>query len=222
MEKLWYKTNLDPAGALLDDLDLSFVAGPDPVGEWVWAAGGEDVKNVFKQDWLDYMESKGCPVPCVLVFYKPANFRDNIHRDKVPKEGYKYHMLGEAGFLHYGINLIGNPGYLTGNGADEKYKGWKDTGSMRWYDTEPKNGIPLKGQGADYNYEYIRFPEDDHVTEIGRLDFDSSAMYMVRADIPHQVVTYDQSRLCFSIRGPETVAGSWDSVVTIIKDLGLL
>lgn len=217
-KKLWYKMDLDPTGALRDDLDMSFVDGVDPDREWLWGTGGEDLKNIFNESWLDYLESKKCRPQNVLIFYKPKNYRDNIHIDQMPSD------VDPSWFLHYGLNLVGNPGYMSGHGADEQYKDWKDTATMRWYSTEPEDHIRMHGEDAGFEFDYVRIPEDSStVIEMDRANF-ADGIYLANAWVPHQIVTTNQPRLCFSMRwctgkGPKD---SWESTVEYFNNHNLL
>ena len=218
MKELWHKLNLDPSGALRDDLDLSFVEGPDPQNEWTWGAYSDELKDIFNEDWLDYMESKNCRPDNVVIFYKPVNCRDNIHIDYRPNKQ----------FTQIAINLIANPGYVSGTGAHKKYKDWKDNATMRWYETDvhkhqPIQGVakPKPGSTVGYSYDYIRVPEDESVKEIHSTIF-NDGIYLSNSLIPHQVVTTNQPRLCFSLRGCVEPQPSWEDLVRHLGDIGLL
>ena len=49
MTKLWHKLDLDPAGALREDLDLSFVNGSAPQVTWVWGTYDDELKDILQQ-----------------------------------------------------------------------------------------------------------------------------------------------------------------------------
>ena len=210
MKKLWHKLDLDPTGALRDDLDLSFVDGPDPQYEWTWGAYEDELADVFNEQWLDYMESKNCRPTSILVFYKPVNWGDNIHID------------GEQ-FVNYGVNLIANPGYVNGTGADQKYKNWKDTATMKWYNTDVAKHDLKKGKAIDFSDEYIKVLDDESAKQIDSAIF-NNGIYLANAKVPHQVVTTNQARLCFSLRGciKSDVPDDWENTVKHFKKIGLI
>lgn len=218
MTKLWYKLDLNQNGALRDDLDLSFVAGPTPTKEWVWGLEGDDILTVLNEDWLNYMESKKCRPYSVIICYKPPNYRDNIHVDKLPA-----HAIVENKFRHYTINFIGNPGYMTGDGANKKYKNWKDTGTMRWYNTLPEDRTLCTDRTLDFEYELIRIPESSRVTELDRVNFDRGGLYLANTLTAHGIVTKDQPRLSFSLRGClGDGTASWEDTVKHFNDTNLI
>jgi|TARA_R110000787_G_C13300580_1_gene434458 hypothetical protein len=240
MTKLWHKLDLDPAGALREDLDLSFVNGSAPQVTWVWGTYDDELKDIFNESWLDYMESRNCRPRQVIIFYKPPYYRDNIHIDPRPtangeefvsnasNRNYKIengdtHIIADGKFRHYTINFVGNPGYMSGNGAHRKYKNWKDTGSMRWYDTHPDDEILLTGKSINFEYQYASVPESPRVTEIDRVTFDSNGIYLANVLTPHGIVTKDQPRICFSLRGcVEEPQPSWEDTITHFKNIKLL
>ena len=240
MTKLWHKLDLDPAGALREDLDLSFVNGSAPQVTWVWGTYDDELKDLFNESWLDYMESRNCRPRQVIIFYKPPYYRDNIHIDPRPtangeefvsnasNRNYKIengdtHIIADGKFRHYTINFVGNPGYMSGNGAHRKYKNWKDTGSMRWYDTHPDDEILLTGKSINFEYQYASVPESPRVTEIDRVTFDSNGIYLANVLTPHGIVTKDQPRICFSLRGcVEEPQPSWEDTITHFKNIKLL
>jgi hypothetical protein len=212
--------NLDPTGALRDDLDFSFAKGSAPQSDWVWGEYGDNLKDVFNESWLDYMESKNCLPRKILVFYKPPYYGDNVHVDVYPEA-----ELVEGEFVHYTINFTANPGYMSGNGDHRKYKNWKDTGTMRWYNTHADNQSfdTLSAKTSNFEYEYTRMPESSCFTEIERVKFESNGIYLANVLTPHGIITTDQPRLTISLR--HCLTGdftSWEDVVAHFDDLGLI
>ena len=219
MTKLWHKLDLDPTGALRDDLNLSFVNGSAPQVDWTWGAYEDNLKDVFNKSWLDYMESKNCRPRKILVFYKPPYYGDNVHVD-----GYPEKQIAEGKFVQYTLNFIANPGYMSGNGNHRKYKNWKDTGSMRWYNTHPDDqSFTVLEKRVNFEYQYIRMPESPRLTEIDQVKFESNGIYLANVLTPHGIVTTDQPRLTISLRGCLTGDFmSWEDVVAHFTDLGLI
>jgi hypothetical protein len=193
MEKLWYKFNIDTTNAVRDDLDMSFVAGPDPESHWVWGCHGDNMKNILNEEWIEYCKSKEFEIIYLMLFYKPANFNDNIHTDDRPT-----FIPGEY-FLDFGLNFVINPGYMSGNGTDIKYKDWQDTGTFEWYKREPEKEVYREGEFAGYRYSHLHIPKTDDLTLLDSLNFDKDA-YIIHAGKPHQVFTKDQPRLSVSLR----------------------
>ena len=239
MTKLWHKLDLDLTGALREDLDLSFVNGSAPQINWAWGAYDDKLKDIFNEAWLDYMESKNCRPESVIIFYKPPYYRDNIHIDPRPTANgeeftstgsdvnYKIengdtHIIADGKFRHYTLNFVGNPGYMWGHGAHRKYKNWKNTGSMVWYE-HPGDEILLTAKNINFEYQYASVPESSCDTEIDRVTFDSNGIYLANVLTPHSIITKDQPRLCFGLRGcVKELQASWEDTVTYFKNINLL
>jgi hypothetical protein len=156
----------------------------------MWTYIDEQVKEMFNQDWLDYMKSLDMEVVKVLLFYRKAHFtHPEAHID-----------LDETAQSRYGINWV--------LGADDS--------EMVWYNL-PNNisDYPVKTAPVG-NYGYIPFPYNE-LTEIDRRCIGHTPT-LVRVDIPHNIVVNTNPRWAISIRfNADSELASWSDTVDYYK-----
>tara|TARA_R110000822_G_scaffold149634_1_gene288719 strand:- start:355 stop:1056 length:702 start_codon:yes stop_codon:yes gene_type:complete len=231
MTKAHYKLDIDTRGALRYELNLHKLMGGNPErSHWLWWPN--KLNEVFNQHWLDYLTTKHLTPLEVLIFYKSPNhnttvFSSGIHIDSVPIEEYKRHKLQDKAFVHYGINLLGNPGHLTGNGYDIEYKDWRDNGVMRWYNhtnTEADKVLKYRTPaGQSYGH---RECHPDMINDLNDVQEDCNHATLVNTSLPHEVETFDKPRLCFSLRCFDQLErrriADWQDVANFFNEYNLI
>ena len=233
MSKAHYKLDIDTRGALRYDLNLYELMGGKPErSHWLWWPSEHEMTKVFHQHWLAYLATKRLTPTGVLLFYKSPNhntsvFPDGIHIDAMPVEEYKQQKLQEKSFVHYSINLVANPGYLTGNGHAPEYKDWKDNAVMRWYKhTNTQASKVLTFQTPDNNSYRHRECHPDVINDLLDLQEDCNYATLVNTSLPHEVETFDKPRLCFSLRGITQLRNrkiaDWQDVVNFFNEYNLI
>tara|TARA_R110000772_G_C13261115_1_gene435389 strand:+ start:74 stop:772 length:699 start_codon:yes stop_codon:yes gene_type:complete len=230
MAKAHYKLDIDTCGALRYELNLrKLLGGKSEKSHFFWYP--DKLTDVFNQHWLDYLTTKHLTPTAVLIFYKSPNhnvtaFPDNIHIDSTNLEEYKRHKLQDKAFVNYSINLLGNPGHLSGNGYAYEYKDWRDNGVMRWYNhanTEAKDSIY---QTHDGRQSYYRACYPDTTNDLIDVQEDCNHATLVNTSFPHEVETFDKPRLCFSLRCFDQLErrsiADWQDVVNFLNEYNLI
>ena len=231
MTKAHYKLDIDTRGALRYELNLYELMGGKPEkSHWLWWP--DQMDKVFNQHWLDYLSTKRLTPIGFLLFYKSANhntsmFPVGIHIDSIPIEEYKNQKLQEKAFVHYAINIVANPGYLTGNGYSPEYKNWKDNAVMRWYNhTNTQASKVLTFQTPDNKSYKHRECHPDRINDLVDVQEDCNHATLVNTSIPHEVETFDQPRLCFSLRCFTQLQNrriaSWQDVLNFFNEYNLI
>ncbi len=231
MTKAHYKLDIDTRGALRFDVNLYELMGRKTErSHWLWWPN--EMNTVFNQHWLDYLTTRYLTPTGVLLFYKSAHhnttvFSAGIHIDSIPLQEYKQCNLQEKAFVHYAINIVANPGYLTGDGYSPEYKDWKDNAVMRWYNhTNTEADKLLTFETPDNNSYRHRETHPDRTNDLVDVQEDCNYPTLVNTSIPHEVETFDQPRLCFSLRCFTQLQNrriaSWQDVLNFFNEYNLI
>jgi hypothetical protein len=231
MTKTHYKLDIDTRGALRYELNLHKLLGGKPENSYFFWYPNK-LTEIFNQHWLDYLTTKHLTPTAVLIFYKSPNhnvtaFPDNIHIDSTQSIDFTQYKLQDKAFVNYSINLLGNPGHLTGNGYAYEYKDWRDTGVMTWYNhNNTESSEDLIGQSPKGRTTRYRACHPDKINDLIDVQEDCNYATLVNNSFPHQVETFDKPRLCFSLRDFTQLQNQriadWQDVVNCFNEYNLI
>lgn len=209
MTKPYYKLNIDIAGAIKPDFDVS-AFGIEK--DWVWPFFDNDIKDIFNPQWIKYMSDMGLNVHEGTIFYKIPNLpaTNHIHIDSIPTNPWK--------LCYYGINWLmdlkhASPKFgkisMTGNNQDDS--------AMLWYHQSdyPVTKLTIKQDGHDriVNYFSAEYKSISDRVTIGE------DVYLVQTSTPHTVETKTSHRLAMSLRNVfnDDHDLNWDTIVEKMK-----
>lgn len=183
----WYNLKIDISNCFLEGFKL-----PEPSGEWgIWPMYAKDI---FSQQWLEYMESIGFLVDGANVFYK-GPYTDLTH-------------------AHIDIRGV-EPLCLSTFGINWCYGG--KNSEMVWYET------PLAQKSVSYtdaNTPYLSWNINE-LKEIERTHI-GNEVTIVRTSIPHGIKTDAYPRWAVSARCFKFESAEWETVIEELRKKNLL
>jgi hypothetical protein len=186
MTASWYNLNLPDVGQL----------NPN----WTWPVINDTIPSIIRpspadilsKEWLKVLQSYSLTLFKLVVFYRPANFCDEI--------------------AHVDTRTGSNPGCRAA--INFVYGGMGS--AMHWYDSSSTARI------SDNNYggKFINSGPINTLTEIDSANIAGQPV-LVRIDIPHAISAGKTERWCVSIRCSEFEV-DWEQVVDNAQSLGLI
>lgn len=188
----WYNLNVKSTETALNE-NWSF---PPTSGNYgIWDLDGK-IKNIFTQDWIDYMSSIGLKIEHVMLFYRNVGLgKFGAHVDIIPPG------KPPLSFTTAALNFV-----LQGEGSE-----------MVWYKTPSK---PKEVEFTSAKTPYIEWPISE-LEEADRVNIGSRLM-VVRTNVPHTVEMGNAPRWCISIRLFENHKLSWEETINRLRSLNLI
>lgn len=181
----WYNTTISTGGAFRSDLTLPKYDKPKTLFE-------KDLKSIFSDKWLDYCSSLGFNFNRVLLFFKPAYYKNEYaHIDL-----YNENDIAEIGF---NFTIFGS------------------SGEMCWYEHPSHKGIVLWST----NHSPCMMYDVKTLKLIEKSTIPTKTLTIVKTSVPHSINVFHESRWCLSLRGEGPIT-LWNSAVTYIREKGLL
>ena len=188
----WYNLNVKSTASALNK-NWSF---PPTSGNYgIWSLDGQ-IKNIFSNEWLEYMKSIGLEIEHVMLFYRNVG-------------------LGKFG-AHVDILPPGKPPLSYTTGALNFVLGGDDS-EMVWYKTP---SVQKEVSFTVAKTPYIEWPISE-LEEVDRVHIGSRLM-VVRTNVPHTIKMGNAPRWCISIRLFENHKLSWEETIDRLRSLNLI
>ena len=188
----WYNLNVKSTKFALNE-NWSFPSTSEDFG--IWSLDGQ-IKNIFSNDWIEYMESIGLKIQHVMLFYRNVGLSElGAHVDIIPPG------KPPLSFTTGALNFV-----LEGEGSE-----------MVWYKTpsEPK-AVSFTVAKTPYMAWNISELEEADRVHIG------SRLMVVRTNVPHTVKMGTTPRWCISIRLFENYKLTWEETIDRLRSLNVL
>jgi hypothetical protein len=183
----WYNLKIDTTNCFLEGYKLPKTNGE--LGIWSLHA-----KDIFKPQWLEYVESIGVFITSAMIFYRGPG----------------------TGITHAHIDISDvEPLSLSTFGINWCYGG--KNSEMVWYETpiEPKqlSYTPAKTPYMSWNINELKEIERTHI---------GNEVSIVRTNIPHGIKMDTDPRWTISARYSELEGAKWETIIEELRDRNLL
>jgi hypothetical protein len=185
----WHRLTISNKNAIREDVDIGKTLFTDSPRSEIYKIKKDELEKIFNKSWLDYLNSLGLEIDCVLVFKRVyPSPSEEVHVD----------IGSDSVFTCYALNwIIGN-----------------DSSDMVWYD--PNDFINYTKKDLAVSGAYLSGTKNG-LKEIGRRCI-GEHFTMVRVDAPHNV-DIQANRLSISLRMASKVEiTSWESAVDYFKE----
>lgn len=185
----WYHLNLNVDNAIREDWTLP-VTNANIHGMWQLMP-----ENIFRKEWLEYIETLGLTLDDVMLFYRPAGLSSlGAHVDIAKADPLELST--------YAVNWI---------------IGGKDS-EMIWYEM-PAGDLEIRYTEANTPFSIWNC---DSLVKVDSCEIREKPT-LVRVDIPHSITVRQDSRWCISARPTFTdKVFDWNKTVNRFKSTGLL
>ena len=188
-DKPWHVIDLDISNAFVDSFSreklLEDVRAADDTPMYIWAFKGQELNNLFKTEWLNYMYDKvGYPLFSAFLFYRAANYNcPTVHCDIMTRDGKQYPS-------NCALNWV----------LDDP-----DNSAMTWYDLPLDSGnVPMAGDHPPVVQEkytvYKGWKQSDVTDKLIAKRALGKNLTLVRTGIPHNIEVGNSPRWSITVR----------------------